>query len=607
MMQPESGLWPYSERNGVGSAADVELLLGEPEIQLSDQERGVALAFANGLFQGYLSDGLRVTGANPEEKPRTLEQIAQTSTAASRQTFYLDYFKTKQGQEDARSLGINLESDVPATEQLYRLSVADEPISGKVRKEIASRSRDWYKQELAGRLGRSRDEDAAQPDSEVIEVNFVPEKLLAKFAELQAYRAFYRQVHRLLRQEPASPLNEARQTLLDVHSAKVNSLAAEAYPSLNGLAQQLGYLPDSDKAARWRDGLRMSAPVAARMVAQDEAARSELALDFSRRLDLVRNGAAWHEGEHRALPVSSELQSLAADLSVATSRSSEALQQLPTDVVERMRATRWNAEQMQKFCETVLAEWDLLSEHRTDWNAADERSGFAPDQKWQVVVTPKVSSLAVNGNKKVVSIPEKFDRTLVQVAPAGVLPVAAHELTHVLQTEYAYALGQQLPLARIKGRRYITAYEMGGIYQERELHAMVGQSRPTNVTYLRALETKLAGGNQTEAARAFAEAKGGDISADQAAAAGKNALRLYRYGGHDSQALDYTEQELLLRALEILPKEQVMAVSIAGSSFSLHDAAALHRVGLLELPREISERPAQDVMRIFLEDFYRSS
>ncbi|MFI5275576.1 MAG: hypothetical protein ACHQT5_02005, partial [Candidatus Saccharimonadales bacterium] len=279
--------------------------------------------------------------------------------------------------------------------------------------------------------------------------------------------------------------------------------------------------------------------------------------------------------------------------------------QLDPEIVEFMRTTRWNAGQMKEFCENVLSSWSFLSEHQTDWEAIGKRSGFAEDDKWQVIVSPKVSALSVNGKKKTVTVPEDFNRTLIQISAAGVLPGAAHELSHVWQNEFSYQLAEQIPLAGIKGKRYVTGYEMGGIEQEREVHTMVGQIRPTNVTYLRALQAKLHGANQTEAARAFAEAKGDEITEHSAQIAGSGVLRLYRNGGHDSQALDYIEQELMLRSLSSLSPGEVRAVAIAGGSLSLRDAATLHRFGLLELPREIHVQPAQDVMELFLRDYYQ--
>ncbi|MGH7239632.1 MAG: hypothetical protein ACREHG_06150, partial [Candidatus Saccharimonadales bacterium] len=315
--------------------------------------------------------------------------------------------------------------------------------------------------------------------------------------------------------------------------------------------------------------------------------------NFLRRLDLLRNGAARYEGQKDFSPVSYELDHLSTNQAEADPIEAT----LPAEVIEQMDNNRWDANKFQDFLSTVLDKWGLLSEELVDWEVADSRSGPSADSQWQGVITPKITALSVDGDKKLMKVPEKFDRTI-----AKALPVAAHELTHDLQHEYSVRLAERLPIAKVKGWRYVTGFEMGGISEERRLLARLGRDRPTNFTYLRALEAKLSGANQTQAARAFAEAKA-DRSDETYALAGKNVLRLYRYGGYDSQALDYAEQALIDQALKRLPDEQRRAVAIAGGSFGLADAAALRRVGLLDLPRELDRQPAEMVLSTYLENF----
>lgn len=607
----EASVWPYTERNGVNASDDVEALLRDPEVYLDDAEKAEAFAFAHGLFTGYLSDELRVAPLPGDETVRDLKAIKATSTTDSRQTFYADYFKTEAAQDDAAALGLDLEADEPIRDQLYALSVGESATNAKMRKQIAARSLRWYKQELADRLMQDKAQDASQPDSEKVTVEFDPTTFFKKFNELQAYRVFYRQASKALREEAEAleadqlptALNAAKTALLNMHFARVNGLVADMYPHMHDVSLQISRLPRSPLFDDWRSQLIAAAPIAAAVLERDEAERAQYVSDHLRRLDLLRNGAAAWDDTHDYLPISHEVAALADELSQSPSEDAPAAH-LDPDMIEYMQSIRWNADQMKEFCEKVLHSWGFLSEHQADWEAVGKRSGASEDGKWQVVISPKVSSLSVNGDKKTVTVPEDYDRTLIQVSKAGALPGAAHELSHLWQNEFSYRLAEQIPLAGIKGKRYVTGYEMGGIEQEREVHAMVGQVRPTNSTYLRALQAKLQGGNQTQAARAFAEAKGGDITEEIAEVAGKDVLRLYRGGGHDSQALDYIEQELMLRSLSSLSPGEVRAVAIAGGSFSLRDAATLHKFGLLDLPREIHVQPAQDVIEIFLRDYY---
>ena len=600
----ETVLWPFTERNGVDASTDVDSLLRDPEFYLDDAEKAQVYQFAQELFNGRISDDLRVAPAEGETEARNLFEINNTSTAATRQDYYVDYFKTEAAHEDVVTLGLDLESDEPVRQQLYRLALDPGATPAKARKQIAARSLKWYKQELADRLALDASEDASQPDCEVVVADTNPDVFLAKFDELQAFRMFYRQVRRSLKEAEPSTLNDARRLMLDLHVAKVNALVAEMYPRMQNLGRQLSSVPQTEAVLAWREGLKDAAPVIAAMFEREEVDREAEAADFLRRLDLVRNGAAAWEGEHNYSPISHEVAQLADELSQTEQQPNLAAVQLDPEMIEYVQNTKWGPEQMKEFCEKVLRSWKLLSEHQSTWEEVDDRSGYAADEKWQVVISDKVSSLSINGKKKVMTVPRNFDRTLAQVAPGGVLPNSAHELSHIWQHEYSFELAKQIPLAGIKGKRYITTYEMGGINQERAIHDMIGQIRPTNVTYLRALQTKMQGGNQTQVARAFAEAKGPSFTAEQAESAGKNILRLYRNGGYDSQALDYIEQELLARALSVVPANEAMAVSIAGGSFSLRDTAALHRYGLVELPKTIAVNPAQDVIETFLRDYY---
>lgn len=600
----ETSLWPYTERNGVGASEDVDSLFRDPEVYLDEQEKAAVYAFADGLFKGQLAYDFRVQPHSEDETVRNLHEIDNTSSGASHQSFYTDYFKTEAAQTDVAALGLDLESSVSIREQLYWLAVDPRSTTQKERKEIAARSLNWYKQELANRLLQPKENDAAQPDCEVVDVEFDPTKFFRKFNELQAYRAFYRQVTRSLKDVEPSAQTDAQLTVLNIYYAKVNALVAELYPHMHDISQQIAYMPMSEKFNSWRHELLGAAPIVADVQNRVIAERETQISNHLRRLDLLRNGAAQWEGDANYSPISHEVAQLATELSESDTEQVGGTPQLGPVTIEYMHNTRWDAAQMKQFCEAVLDRWELLSEHQADWNEVSERSGYAADDKWQVIISPKVSSLSVNGKKKTVTVPEDFDRTLIQVSKAGALPGAAHELSHIWQHEYSFELAATIPLAKIKGKRYITSFEMGGIQQEREIHTMVGQIRPTNVTYLRALQAKLNGANQTEAARVYAEATGDEITPDTAKIAGANTLRLYRSGGYSSQALDYIEQELLLRSMSDLTPGQIRAIAIAGGSFSIRDTAALHRFGLVELPTSIRVQPAEDVMEVFLRDFY---
>lgn len=599
-MSESMNLWPYSERNAAEAYVAVETLAAEPELSLSEEDKKHMQVFARGLFEG---------GFEADVKLPSLDTVYKTSTVAATQTYYLHYFRTHEGKAALQKLKLGDDMNGNSLFRALAAGVATGEVpDSATRKAVANESRDWYKAELAARLtAKGGRPDAEYEDSPALAINYAPEKLLTKFEQLQAYRSFYRSVHGAISEEEITPFRQAQQVVLGIYIGRINNLTAELYPAVLQLAEQLRVSPSTERARDWQRRLFAAAPVIRRAFHDDTKDQRAFVDEFARRLDLVRNGAE-NVGQPDFSPIANEVQTLANELEAAPVEAAPE-SALALELVEKLAGTTWEAGQLKEFCEAVLADWQLLSQHQTSWEEAEERSGAAVDEHWQVVITPKVTSLTTDGAKKIVFVPKSFHRTLTQVSPAGALPATAHELAHVLQAEYDQEVAKQIPLAQIKGRRYVTGREMGGIYEERRMQSMLGQARLTNTTYLRALQVKLTGGNQTAAARAFMEAsvRGAQVSDEvlrqKAETAGKNVLRLYRKKGFDSQPLDYIEQELLLRSMDRWPDEQVRAVAIGGGSFSLPDTAALHHIGLLELPAQINHHPAEDVMRIYLQKY----
>lgn len=581
----------YGERSGVSVQEYLDVLLAEPEISLDDNELEQARDFAQQLMRGYTDDGrivndpLRAAQGRPQ---RSLEEVNRISVIAARNTFYMEYFDTPAGLRELASVGL--------------VSDTEDADSMDYDSRLAAASRDNHIEKLQTRLAQDPEQDPHQPEPSLWYHFKDPDKTLNKFELLQAYLQFYRSLRPEVGNIGDWRMREVKCTLLDVHINAVNSLLARMYPVLLHLAQELQSQPESEEKQRLHDRLAEVAPAAEYIMRTDDP-EGYMWL-FTAHLDLVRNGAV-RGRDGKVQPVSNEVRELAEGLEAGGDISELPDATISPELGEELSNIRWNAHQLKTFIEAILNDWQLLSNDQADWEVVRQRSGVADDAMWQVVITPKKQSLAVDGVKKVVFVPEKFSRTLTQEGEAGVLPLAAHELEHVVQSEYDAVLGQTIPLARIKGRNHTAMREMGGIIEERKFRAMLGQDRPVNTTYLRALQTKLAGGNRTQVARSFLEASLPRIPLEQRIrSAGKNILRLYGNGGNNSKPLNYIEQELILRSLSHLPEERLMAVAAAGGSFSLQDSAGLHRVGLLDLPVSTPQTLAEDVMRIYFERFH---
>lgn len=589
MTSGEAPVWRHGERAGVNASAEIEALLAEPTNELTPEEKDIAFAFAGQLASGFIRPDLRDTPGSGEP-PKSLQEINETSIETSSSKYYIGYFKTQAGREFARGLGLDPYGGMALEMQLYRLALADDLPSSTARQTVANKSRDWMLAELAHRLDQEPAMDASQPDFAELTVVFETDKLLGKVRELNRYYNFYIKASLELASDAPTRLEEACRALIEIHRNRVSQLVAGLLPSLNSLASQLAALPETAVTRRWRNQLAKVSPVAGLALKQDYLTRTNFQTQFAAELDLVRNGAEWNEATGGFSQITRQIGELAVNTSDELPDA-----ELTSEVVEKLAATKWNAAQFKGFIETVLSEWELLSGESIEWDKVAKRSGPASDGKWQVVISPKVTSLAVNGKQKILKIPEKFDRKI----PA-VLPVAAHELTHVLQHEHADLVAQKLPIAKTKGRRYIVNFEAGGILSESELLASLGQNRLVNTGYLKSLEAKLAGANRTEVARAYANTGASNaLSADRSG-------RFYREGGENSQPLNYLEQELIARELAKLPPEQARALAIACASFSLADAVKLHSYGLLEVPQSIDRHSSYETLQIFMDKFYPS-
>jgi hypothetical protein len=536
------------------------------------------------------------------EKLPDLEAVNTLTADGSSKQFYAGFFKTAIGQEELSRLGVQGTTDGQTIYSQLCGLIANNQVSAepKVRTAVASASRKWYVGELAKQVTADEPSEAWL-DGPVLHLNFAPDKLLTKLEALQAYRSHYREVSQRLRE--AGDQAEHMQQLLGIHWARVNYMMASLYPGVLNLAEQLSQSPDTELTRDWQQRLMAAAPLVRQLYGEDKASRSEQKDDFLRRLDLLRNGAEESGGPNFSSISQADLR-LAAELE--TEAGEQALSDvapLPEAIVGELASTTWDKDDLGGLAGAVLGSWGLLSsEPLVDNEVLSKRKGPAEDGKWQIVVRTSTETLSIDGRKKVVIVPDSYSRSGTES-----LALVGHELTHVLQDEADTALAKAVPLAEVGGRRKLTGREMGGIYEERRIYAMCGQTRSTNTAYLRALEAKEQGGDQVAAARAFygafvrgTSAEGQPVVPAIARRAADRALRLYRNGGHNSQPLDYLEQELLLRSMANWDQSTVRATVTATTSFSFRDAATLHRLGLLDIPTQAEHQPAEEVVALYL-------
>jgi hypothetical protein len=602
----------YSERNSVEIQNDLQGLFEEIPVHLSPEQLHKVEEFAKAIYQGEFSGTKR-------ESARTLEEIESMSPDASIQEYYLGYFLTSRGKEDKIKMGVRSRTAENIAKGLADIEKINAHVNEENRKTIAKNSLDWYKNQIIEALNSPRDLDVAQLDDASAKVNYNPEKLLDKVAELKAHREFYRQVRLAIKDgEPSDPQVKAGQELhLELNIAKANAMMASILDDVLNLGQQLLERPEDEQAGKWLAQIDALMPVLYRALTRDRSERAlrlekipcrqsmpDFEYSLARRTDYLLQGVAWSE-DGKLSSISNEAIEFANRV-VHENELQET--QIPPvfdeGTIDKMKKTKWDAEQFKEFCETIIGQWDILSEHETDWNTAVKRDGPAEDNKWQVVVDPQIDSIKVSRTKKLMRIPKTFKRDLIKS-----LTIAAHELAHLAQAESDTVLSETIPLAVAGGRRISAMREGGAVDQEAKVFAMLGVVRPTRVAYLNALQAKLAGANLVQVSRAFYDAYedetklSEDEKRENRKLAADRALRLYRNGGYNSQPLNYIEGELAKRALSQLSPDYVEPIMLAGASFSLRDSMRLHQAGLYDPPMATTFHPAEDVIRLFREKY----
>lgn len=581
-------------------------LLSPPTKPLDGQQKVLAFAYAAGLCAGQVDD-LCV------ESDLTLLQVQGMHTLSHKQTFFVEYFTQDTGRDDAKRLGVagvDTEAIRRALMDVRRLSSV---VPGDGRKQIAERSADWVRAQLVAQLARPAATDAEFQMPYHATVNYEPDKLLRKAEAVRAYRYFFHEALRRTAFEPDRLLAEAKRTLVEVHVGRLNALAAvDVFPGLLALEEQLTQSEPHDEIDTWTTRLRAVAPAIGLIHELEGEPRLLARVAYARRLDAIRQGAPFEldevGGDEASLFTARALRDLAK--AVEAFKPSSELDRL-TALGRELQDIAWDASQIRDFFEAVLGEWNMLSRYATTWQKVDDRDGFAGDDKFQVVTTPRRDNLSVDSTRRIVNIPEGTVRPLVGLYPAGVLPLIAHELSHVLQGYADYELGEQIPLAKMKGRRYRILREAAGAYQEKILcRDYFGLERKVNGHYLSAYIAKAEDKNRAEVARVFYDSVVGSQqltpAEDEAARelAVNRTARLYRHGGHNSQVLDYLEQSIVCDILmQHLQPEQADAFLLGSASFNLEDSTLLHRYGLLGLPARVPLSPAREVMRVFEERF----
>ncbi len=552
----------------------IEVFHSPPEFILNPEEKADVQAFEQALCKGEFPKGFEFLGTRTELPPKNIAEIVAQKVGLN--TFCVDwYLKTPDGNQTLQRLGYegNLTDKIQIKSFLARTipRVKSEGMNTQ-----RGESRNWAESELITILKNDLEHGESETeDPEFLTLVESPQAVIDKIANARKLKNYYKNIESVLQHEQKNRVTDAKLVFLTMHRERVNDQIANLYRQAIPLLNQYRLAPEI-LTSEQIDALTDSFPV---LKSADTTDMEKMARLFSM-IDKFITGI---DAENGFGQISAEIERL--EIALRDEPKNSETHQHSLDA-ERLADHHVDSEEMKKFVQKALAEYDLLSSEEK-YSVKDK--GRPPDKLWRAVISKVQKSFSVNSAKGVVWIPISFDRTLNQKKPTGVLPLLDHELTHVLQHENAAKL--RIGLMQVdRGARGSLWFETGATRNETEAYAKYfGIERGTNFNYLKAMQKQLAGGSISECAKMFYESllSSGDVTDKEKAieTAVNRTLRLFRNGTEWSQGtgyltntepLEYAEQQILDRNM---PEDLRWLYFVGRANF--HTLAELHRIGWL--------------------------
>lgn len=566
----------YPSRSGERIDEYLAVLTRAPETPLNDHELERVVAFEDGLIEGrYITRSGEFVHAREE---RSLEVVNDESEyLPARHEITAEYFLTEEGRALALESDIDLTGIETPVQILDAIRTVAATTTRVTMKQLSKASLEWARERITDEIKTSE----VTPDFTrcmVFDDTSVIRNSVQAYAE---YRTFCLKVRGDLQHQHEDEREiAAKREIADQYTKIINGKLAELYPDVLWAWDQ-AYAAHDEVAMRELREIWPAGETFAR-------AKPDVRRYYIRALDRLRNGTSYDDGQPTA--INQELRDLFSGESPDLHEAGRVEGgRFTPEEYEKLSKIILDAGGMKALCKDVLSELDLLScEPEETYNQDEGRTHRAADGKWQVEIIQKSTSMGAEDPQGVFEIPPKFKRSLTKAtAPVGVIPGAAHEITHIYQLDNLRNNKGSLRIARkLKGRASVVLREAGGVYSEHLVQReFFGVERPDSPHYMRALEVIEAGGGEKEAIQVFYEsyrAANPEESIESCVeVAESRVMRLCRrYGGFNSQPLNYAQTAAFVTAAERMSEEQ-RAMIFAEGAFDLPDMVALHRFGLL--------------------------
>jgi hypothetical protein len=470
----------FGERPSVNLDKKIEELKASEisAVELSEDQRSEILSFEDTL-------GFR------------LESICETKSKNFRTN--LEYIESEQGREDfCRVFGLAIPPEVldqaSVKSFLYNHEDVIKKTDSKTRGEFEGRSQAYFEKQTTTNLLATLSENGDIDPSVIIEphdlsISLSPEDSLKKIKDLRELKQKLKEEYVLLEAEKGE-VSDVKIGILNLYAKRLNEM-------LSGLSQT-GIKFINKQAAGFE--LNETETELADMVFQ--VADSDR---IASRYDKFERGASSelnNEGYYKQ--ISSELTDFANKYAEEYNESikdgDEQMRLRGLDPEKITDESMYGPEEVKAFAQEVLQAYDLLKSPSTNHNNSEEE-GLVSDGKWRVSVSEKYNSMAVSGGQKVIKIP-KQSYSVKKLFTVGL----AHEIEgHVLQHTNKKKLGLRL-FNKIGSDRSAIFAEGGAMYnQDWVSKEAFGVSSKPSPHYIRAMVTKLNGGNYADCVKTFFE------------------------------------------------------------------------------------------------------
>jgi hypothetical protein len=601
MSESFNGVEPYRPRSGESIDAYVDILSREPEHPLSEDEKNQFYKFREELLFGQivLNDGTELKARQHGEVESLDEVIDGIRYSEYKHEICIDYFMTEEGRRLLADNGLLEPFGVDEVQTAKQIRSGFMKHSFGMNHEIIEKIADASKVATDDALATQIASGEVPTPPERLFVFEDATNLVRRVEGLSAYRRFFRDSLSGLRreyEEDPSNLAGAKKAIAEIYLKQVNGELAAAYPDVFVFLEQVQAFDDQKKKDLIFDSFARLLPG---IVKGGVDVSIKKRGRFMVRLDRIRNGASRDE-DGRFTAVSPELEEYLSEQNDTERTNFDA--EFTSEEVEILDGVKYDAKQMQELAKTILEHFDMLSIYpESDFKR--DRPRRAPDGKWQVVISDDITAMTAEDPQGGFEIPAKFKRSLTKpTAPVGVIPGVAHEIQHAIQQDNTKNSPGGKGIGKtIFGRRNDAFFEAGAIHVEQVLQErLFGRQRSDSPHYLRALVAVERGANEVEAVKVFYEsyaaANPNETPIAAARVAVSRVMRLVRrYGGYNSQPLNYSESGLLLKKTDRLP-EKVRSLLFDNGSLEIEDLARLHEFDLL--PKDTKSFPYDEFVAI---------